>query len=178
MTINIYIMFTTTMNILDMMMIKPVTSRDQVIDNIERYNAELEKFADLMPYARAWYALPTENGWLLGPSKFIGYQELSADTYLNKGREPLDGRMTESILQRWADLIEEGNPRYDELHTVLNELCARFGKKPNSLARISIIYYDEPSAEAASGNELVELLAAVYRRLTPADKTAFRKRIA
>ena len=46
-----------------------VTSPDQVIKNIHRYNDNASKFADLMPFARAWYALQTKAGWLLAPSE-------------------------------------------------------------------------------------------------------------
>jgi hypothetical protein len=51
-----------------------VRSVAQLADNIRRYNEEAAKFAELMPYNHSWYALRTDAGWLLGPSKYIGYQ--------------------------------------------------------------------------------------------------------
>src|SRR5258708_6209717 len=170
-------MITKIMNITENTMSKPIVSIDQMTANIQRYNEGLATVAERMPYARAWYALRTGKGWLFGPSKFIGYQDLSTKTYIERDKEkmPLDGRVTESILQRWADLVENGDPRHNELHTALNELCARFGKKPNSLARISIVRTGDQSVEAPSSDELVALLAAVFRGLTPAQKSAFRK---
>jgi hypothetical protein len=150
-----------------------VTSPSHAIENVQRYNRNLAKFADLMPYARAWYALKTKDAWLFGPSKYIGYQGLSPDDYVTLD---LDGRVTESVLQRWSELIEDGHPQYKELHTALNELCARHGKKPNSLARISIIQSAaDHSVPQVFTDDLVALLAAVFRSLSPAQKAAFRK---
>jgi len=145
-----------------------VTNPVQAIDNVQRYNRNLGKFTDLMPYARAWYAIKNKDGWLFAPSKYVGYQELSPDDYLTLD---LDGRVTESVLERWSTLIADGHPQYEELHTALNELCARHGKKPNSLARIAII--QTAAAPPAFTDELVELLAAVYRQLSPAQHAIF-----
>jgi hypothetical protein len=172
-------------------MMKLVSSVSQVMDNLRRYNDNVQAVADLMPYARSWYALRTKSGWLFGPSKYIGYDGMTPQKYLGSeystqrhGRISsddanivLDGRITEGVLRRWSDLVEEGHPEYARLHTALNELCARHGKKPNSLARISIIK-SEPDLEAPTFNDdLVTLLAAVFRGLTPAQKSAFRKQI-
>ena len=70
-------------------------------------------------------------------------------------------------MKRWSELIEEGHPDYDRLHTALNELCARYGKKPNSLARISIVKEERQPAAPAFSDELVRLMAAVFRGLIP-----------
>jgi hypothetical protein len=154
-----------------------VTSPDQVRENIHRYNDNASKFAVLMPFARAWYALQTESGWLLAPSKMIGYQNLNADEYLARHREGtdlLDGRVTESVIQQWAELVEEGHPLYATLRQELNTLGARFGKKPNALARISILHGSNKQPPGAS-DDLVTLLAAVFNSLSPAQQTAFHK---
>jgi hypothetical protein len=129
-----------------------------------------------MPYARSWYALRTGKSWLLGPSKFVGYQ-IGPEEYL-KAATLLDGRVTESVLRRWSTLVEQGHNDYNDLHTALNELCARQGKKPNNLARISIIKSETEPVVSASDDNLVRLLAAVFRSLTPAQKSAFRKQVA
>jgi len=57
-------------------------------------------------------------------------------------------------------------------------LCARYGKKPNSLARISIIKEGREASAPGFSDELVTLLAAVFRGLTPAQKSEFRRQIA
>jgi hypothetical protein len=170
-------------------MVKLISSVRQLAENVRRYNQNAAKFADLMPYNRAWYALLTDEGWLLGPSKFVGY-DITPEEYLGsayssekhgrilRGREAtLDGRVTEGVLQRWSTLVEKGHPDYEDLYTALNELCARYGKKPNTLARISIIETEADKQPAFIDDDLVALLAAVFRRLTPAQKSAFHSQV-
>lgn len=153
-----------------------IVSIDQMITNIHAYNRNLESTKDRMPYVRAWYALPKAKGWLFGPSKFIGYQNLSPKEYIERADLDLDGRATESILQQWADPVgKHYDPRYGELWVALSELCARFGKKPNSLARISVVRTGDQSDEVASSDDLIKLLAAVYRRLSPEQRSMFQK---
>jgi hypothetical protein len=170
-----------------------VSSVAQLVENIHRYNEHAEMFAELMPYNRSWYALKREPGWLLGPSKYIGYQSLSPEEYLgspysaerhgrvvqrDKEGLPLDGRVTEGVLKRWSELVEDGHPNYESLHSALNALCARYGKKPNSLARISVVKEAREASAPAFSDELVSLMSAVFRGLTPAQKSEFRRQIA
>ena len=169
-----------------------VSSVSQVMENIRRYNQHAEAFAELMPYARSWYALANGRAWLFGPSKYIGYQNMNPQDYLGspynrqkRGRVQrndvntvLDGRVTEKVLQRWSELIEAGHPDFEPLHRALNEICARYGKKPNSLARISIVRQETGPASPGFTDDLVNSLALVFRALTPAQKSAFRRQIA
>ena len=128
-----------------------------------------------MAYSRAWYALRSKEGWVLAPSKFIGYEGMDAETYRRERGTELDGRATEKVLDRWCDLVEQGHPQYGELHAALAALFAQHGKTPNTLARISIVRGDGTPAQAAPTDELVNLLAAVYRRLPATQQSAFRK---
>src|SRR5260221_3679882 len=122
-----------------------ITSRTELVQNIRKFSDRAQDFADLMPYYRSWYAVRNESGYLFGPSKFIGYQDLSPEEYLAsaysseahgriQGQDVLDGRVTEVVLKRWSDLVELGHPEHQVLHSALNELCARYGKRPNALA--------------------------------------------
>lgn len=153
----------------------PVISPDQAIANILTYNRNAVQFADLMPHARAWYAYESKDGWVVAPSKVIGYQNLEPKEYLNRDKEtqPIDGRITEKILQSWSELVEQGHPLHDQLWRVLKSLCAQFGKKPNDLARISIIYFNEAD-QSSQEDEFVSFLADGFNRLTASQKTAFR----
>ncbi len=54
-----------------------ISDVSQLIANIQRYSADAEAFAELMPYNRAWYAWRNGKGWLLGPSKFVGYEGMT-----------------------------------------------------------------------------------------------------
>jgi hypothetical protein len=154
---------------------KLITSIEQLIENIHKYAASADELAELMAYSRAWYALRSKEGWLLAPSKFIGYEGMDAETYGRERSSRLDGRATERVLERWSDLIEQGHPQYDELHAALAALFAHHGKTPNTLARISIVRSDGAPAQATPPDELVNLLAAVYRRLPATQQSAFRR---
>jgi hypothetical protein len=157
-----------------------ISSVARLESRIKDYQKEAKEMAWVMPYARSWYALWNEKEWLFGPSKFVGYDNLNAKQYLESHRDGLDGRVTEGVLQKWSELVELGHPQYDELHAALDEFFARLGKKPNSLARISII--GTKGGEVFAGplfpDDLVPLLVAVYRKLTPAQKSAFQKQAA
>jgi hypothetical protein len=154
---------------------KLITSREQLEENIRRYAASAGELADLMAYSRAFYALRGEDGWLLGPSKFVGYEEMDADTYRREKGQKLNGRATEKRLAKFADLIEEGHPEYEGLHAALDELFARHDKTPNTLARISIVRAEGASAAVPPTDDLVNLLAAVYHRLPATQQSAFRR---
>jgi hypothetical protein len=128
-----------------------------------------------MTYIRSWYAARNEKkNWEFGPSKFIGYADLSVGEY-QKSQEPLDGRITESVLQQWSEPVERGHAIYDELHAALMAFCARHGKKPNSLARIALIKTPDNGAVEKVQDVVLDILEFAVRKLTPAQKSALRK---
>jgi len=161
-------------------MAKLINSVASLEARIREYHKEAEELAVRMSNNVAWYALRAENEWFFGPSKFVVYDDLNAKEYLEPEKESLDSRVAEGVLQKLADLVEEGHPKYDELHTALNEFCARFGKKTNSRARISIVKTKDGGASSGPifPDDLVSLMVAVYRKLTPAQKSAFLKEAA
>jgi hypothetical protein len=144
---------------------------------IREYQEQAQRMQTRMSHTRAWYALKTNKGWIFGPSKFVGYEDMDAKQYLEQERGTLDGRITEGVLQRWADLIEEGRPEYAELHHALNEFCARFGKKPSKLARISLVTNGDAAAQPSYQDDFVKLVVAVYNKFTPAQKSAFQNEV-
>src|SRR5215813_3193941 len=90
-------------------MLKLVVTPRQAIDNIERFEGEVGRSSalrDRLAYARAWYAHRKANGgWSFGPSKFIAYEGLDAETYLQAAEES-DGRRTEAQLQPWFKRVD------------------------------------------------------------------------
>ena len=119
--------------------------------NIRSFQKELGRDSDLaniMSYGRAWYACKGEHGWLVGPSKFVGYADNDAQSYLRTHRER-DGRITERVLSQWFEEVAPGTAIYDELHAVLRQLFARFGKTPNKSLRISVLKSDLDSTGLA-----------------------------
>ena len=99
----------------------------QVIENIRRYQTELDKGSDsadrlieLMTSAPQWYALESNGQWLFAPSKFIGYVDNNAEDYKSIGR---DGRDTEDVLKRWFGVAPT------EVDDELRPALLRFHKK-------------------------------------------------
>ncbi|WP_375310953.1 hypothetical protein WHZ77_28195 [Bradyrhizobium sp. A5] len=120
-------------------MLKMISSPNEAIANIFKFEAEVERSVDLqgrLAYARSWYAVKFEDGWRFGPSKFVGYQDMDAETYLEAGENnESDGRRTEAQLQTY--FMDWGTS--DELNAALVSFLAKFGKKPSTKARINIL---------------------------------------
>lgn len=114
------------------------SSTGSVRDAIYRYNKELKQCRDLvkrMPFVRSWYAIQGDDGnWKFGPSKWVGYKGLNAETYLNQSNKTLDGRKTEAQLSKW---FQEVNPT-SELYVNLTAFLANYDKSPNKLVRINV----------------------------------------
>ena len=125
----------------------------QAIENILRYQTQLQpeirKSRELvrrMTAARVWYAIESNDGtWLFGPSKFIGYVGLTAETYVQmsaKGYEPaadrLDGKKTERRLMRW---FERPTERIAECEDALRRFLVDGHKhtRPNAAAGVLVL---------------------------------------
>ncbi|WP_114944809.1 hypothetical protein [Microvirga calopogonii] len=158
------------------------SSADEVLKNIEHFSRLAHDIdGQRLSSARAWYATKVNGEWKFGPSKFIGYSGLDADSYQRRGMKkedfPLDGRTTEGLLQQWFTEVEEGTELAEELRRKLNEFLAGFGKKPSIAARISVSK-DYLRGDASAGDdELVKALAVIYRRLSAADRQQFKQLI-
>lgn len=122
-----------------------VTSASQVVQNIERYQKAVREH----PAIRArvgrvwsWYAFKDAIGsWRFAPSKFVGYRDANAESYLaGSGFEgDLDGRMTERVLTQWFVVPEKGSKLERELTESLRAFLAEFGKAPGARARINVL---------------------------------------
>lgn len=127
-----------------------VTDAAGACANIRHFEKELGRHRDLaniMSYGRSWYACKDGDGWFLGPSKFVGYSDNDAQTYLNTHRQR-DGRITERVLSQWFEEVAAGTAIYDELRAVLRQLFACFGKTPNKSLRIKVLKADLGSMDA------------------------------
>jgi hypothetical protein len=160
------------------------SSLKAVLDNIERFGHEVEQSPELqarLAYARAWYAQQDCRGeWQFGPSKFVGYEGLDANRYIQSAEER-DGRRTEAQLQQWFTVVNPSSELYAELSSALFAFLARFGKAPSTKMRINVI---RNVYEATIGNEhgdsnddIVELMVAVARSLPSSHLAKLRARI-
>jgi uncharacterized protein (DUF433 family) len=145
----------------------PVADANAAKDNIRRFERELmahPTMAEILAYARSWHACRDEGGaWILGPSKFVGYENNSGDAYRKSHNED-DGRVTERILSHWFKPVEPGTALHGELTGVLRRLFARYGKTPNKLTRINVLEADLGSLAAQSKSR--DRQSAVEDRIT------------
>ncbi|MBU8546433.1 MULTISPECIES: hypothetical protein [Roseomonadaceae] len=164
-------------------MAKLISSPATAIENIRRFEAEVcssPAVQGRLAYARAWYAYKDELGTThFGPSKFVGYQGLTAADYIGAGEDDRDGRRTEAQLRQWFAVIDPTSQLHDELNASLVEFLARFGKAPSTKMRINVLREvletrEQPDQLAA----IVDLMVAVARLLPPSQLDILRKRLA
>ncbi len=147
------------------------TTLRNVVAAIHRFPREVAtsvELANRLAFARAWYAVRSDDGsWIFGPSKFIGYDNLDADTYLSWS-ERLDGRRTEAQLRKWFVRADPSSPTHAELTNGLSTFLSRFGKAPSTMMRINVLPEPLDETEDASA-ALLDLIVRVARTLKPAD---------
>ena len=122
-----------------------VANQDQAIDNILRYQVELDdnRHGDdlrrLMSRVHAWYGVQVSGGrWLFAPSKFVGYADNTAKAHV-LNRAERDGRKTERVLEHWFRRIEPGMDEAEVLKRSLLDLLWKHGHRgPNKRARILV----------------------------------------
>ena len=163
--------------------IRIVTKPEQVLQNIQTFQEEVETngknndLAHTLSHFRAWYAIKAGSEWIFGPSKFVGYSDLTANSY-SVNNAKLDGRQTEATIQPWFTEVSSG-PLHDELHEALNDFLASFGKKPSTLARISVRSdaFNGVAEEANSATNLAKAFLTIYRNLPTESQQEFRRYI-
>lgn len=120
-----------------------VDSPDQAVENILRYQAEVvaePRLAGRMKRVHAWYAVcSTDETWLFAPSKFVGYAENTASSYLTSAGER-DGRRTEAVLKFWFETVKPLTRRATELDGALRSFLEAHGcSGPRKNARICVL---------------------------------------
>lgn len=120
-----------------------VNSPDQAVANILRYQTEVvaePRLAGRMKQAHVWYAVwSTDKTWLFAPSKFVGYTENTARSYLTNAGER-DGRRTEAVLRSWFETVEPLMRRATELADALQTFIKAHGfSGPRKNARICVL---------------------------------------
>ena len=126
-----------------------IDSRAQAIENIRRYQTELDESSELvrrMGNVRHWCAIEEHGRWLFAPSKFVGYENNTADDYLKGAGRGRDGRETEKTLKRWFETAPQ------DLGVELRGALSAFLEKherlgPNRKANIHVL--KEASASVA-----------------------------
>lgn len=157
-----------------------ITKCTQAVENIIRFQEEAlsnnkkNPLVDTLTQFRAWYAVQHNGQWIFAPSKFIGHVDLDAHTY-GTNTAQLDGRGTEAALRPWFQEVDRSELR-EALEEQLDEFLASFGKRPNSLARISIL---SENAEEHSQPKIswVDAMLALYSEMPEEAQKEFRRRV-
>jgi hypothetical protein len=155
-----------------------------VLLNIIRFGAELRTSAALqkrLAYARCWYACQDNEGqWQFGPSRFVGYDGMTADSYVDIA-EGRDGRRAEAQLQQWFRLVDPASKLRRELGSALYRFLAMYGKAPSTKMRISVPndFYERAFGTAArdAHDVLVETIVAAAKTLPPSHFEKLRAQI-
>jgi uncharacterized protein (DUF433 family) len=136
-----------------------VTSAEEVIENIHRYQdaiAKSPKIRARVARVWSWYAYKDDqsHAWKFAPSKFIGYRGANIPRYLaESGKDgELDGRATERVLAGWFTVPEPGSKLERELIDGLRTFLAGFAKAPGARARIGVLRENVASPSRSSVN--------------------------
>jgi hypothetical protein len=156
-----------------------ITSPSAAIDNLLRFNNLLKKESHprmiaLLSRVQSWYVLIQDGKPMFGPSKFIGYRGLTADTYAELAAKTLDGRKTEGVLAPWREAISPGHPKFAELSTALHALCAKHGLSPNGRARISILHGTADTLDPSEADQ-INALRILIASLSPEGKSELKR---
>lgn len=141
-----------------------ITNTIQAFDNIERLSQELSNSTDLVDrlgLVHAWY-IDDRNPEkpLFGFSKFIGYEGLNAEDYINNSKK-LDGRNTEWALKEYCEELQPNSPQYNDFHDQLTVWLAGFGKKPRSKVRLMVLKKEAIETFETDDRRLLELMKVV-----------------
>jgi hypothetical protein len=155
-----------------------------VLLNIIRFGAELQNSATLqkrLAYARCWYAcLDDEGQWQFGPSRFVGYDGMTPDSYVDIA-EGRDGRRAEAQLQQWFTVVDPASKLRSELGSALYRFLAMYGKAPSTKMRISVpnkVHEANFEAVAREAHDaLVETIVAAAKALPPSHFEKLRAQL-
>lgn len=165
-----------------------VTSLNEVVENIKNFNRELSLYEDgnayeaiatimkNMSHYRAWYAYKdeTSNTYLFAPSKYIGYQGMTARKYVET-YVYMDGRKTEKVLSEWFELLDESEEDFEFLNRKLLYFFHVTGKTINAQFRINIIKRKEDNELLEK--DLVDLIYKVFLGLSDESKALIKQKI-
>jgi hypothetical protein len=158
-----------------------IVSPDEAATSIRNFQSEIVGSAPLqerLGYARSWYVLRVDDGYLYAPSKWVGYADMTADAYVSSSKE-MDGRKTEFALKTWFEAIPRDTAEHNLHLRNLSEFMAPFGKTPSTETRFNMfaVLVDPVQEKGDPTEHLLDLLVAVALTLPPESRARLRKRI-
>ena len=112
--------------------------------------------------------------YLFAPSKYIGYQDMTASKYVETYAY-MDGRKTEKVLSEWFEMIDESEEDFDFLNRKLLAMFSATGKTINALFRINVLKREEDNELLEK--DLVELIYKVFLGLSDESKALIKQKI-
>jgi hypothetical protein len=159
---------------------KLVTTPKQALKNISQFNEELPDapgLVDRLGLVHAWYIDAREPELpKFGFSKFIGYDSLSAISYLQNYKN-LDGRNTEWALKSLAMELNPDSEDFQKYHQWLVDWLSVFGKTPRKNVRLFILNEGASDENIEEDSRLLELLVAVADLLPLSQRLDLRSRL-
>ena len=142
--------------------IELIASAEDILRNLETFQDEIRRSESLQARLRsvhAWYIDPRRPGEpRFGFSKFLGYRDLDAETYLENSSD-LNGRDTERALAPYFDRLPEGSPGYDGYRKALEDWLKEFGRQPRLEIRLMILKPEcMGQSDSAEDRHLLDLL--------------------
>ncbi len=115
-----------------------VTSIDQVIENIRSYQTAVRHSGKARPTGvKHWYYLPSKD--IAGPSRFIGYQNMTAEMYDNE--RPHGWRTWGAIKQLGKFKEISSGEAYEKAYAAAERLLP-VGKRLRSNAKFHVLASD------------------------------------
>ncbi|ASM71598.1 MULTISPECIES: hypothetical protein [Roseobacteraceae] len=154
---------------------------EELMKAIVTYNEDLGTSKDLINRLSnnvSWYFFETDGVYHYGPSKWVGYKDMDAETYirLTDSRE-LGGQLTEASLASLRRQVAPNTSEHLAHYDRLTKMLAAYGKVPNKRVRFNaIVSIDDVDVEEADRNaNLVALISAVIRTLPESAKTQLKR---
>ncbi|MEP3440260.1 MAG: hypothetical protein ABJN72_02165 [Sulfitobacter sp.] len=153
----------------------------ELVAAIKTYNEELvasKELAKRLSNNVSWYFVEVDGEYLYGPSKWVGYKDLDADTYIGLTDEgELGGQLTEASLVHLRRAIAPNSSEHRSHYERLTKLLAAYGKVPNKRTRFNAVVTAEETEveDVDKAADLVALLGAVIRTLPDSSKAHLKR---
>jgi hypothetical protein len=163
-----------------------VSTIDGLIENIDRYWREAQDHPELIADAskvRQWKCVIGDDGrWICGPSRFVGYKDMTPQTYLALKKDKdggLDGTETEHHLRQWTDPAAPGSKIHGELIHALGSKLAKSQVALNRAAAFSTVRATRilQKSHEDREQETIEALLVLSRSLTEDGRRALVRRL-
>ena len=161
--------------------VRIIVSPEEAASSIRHFQSEILESArlqDRLGYARSWYVLRVDEGYIYAPSKWVGYADMTAEVYVSSSKE-MDGRKTEFALKDWFEAIPRDTTEHNLHLRNLGDFMSQFGKTPSTETRFNMFAVAvDPVQEKDNPTErLIDLLVAVALNLPMEARARLRKRL-